>query len=126
MIGDLTLAQLKSAIHVSWSAETSHSPQDWDANNPSAGQCWTTAYVVRHFFGGELILAEILPHTNPIQRHAWNRLPDGTVVDFTRDQFPDKQEFRECSIPESIIVSVSGKQAHLLLERVEDALSSEV
>lgn len=126
MTTDITLEQLEAAIRASWSAETAHSPQSWSADNPSGGQCWTTAYVVRHFFKGEIILAEVLPHTDPIARHAWNRLPTGIEIDFTRDQFPSTQEFRECTVPESVIIAVSGKQAYLLLERVEAVLNCKV
>ncbi|MBL9152357.1 MAG: hypothetical protein JNK37_07730 [Verrucomicrobiales bacterium] len=113
-----TLAQVAAAIRSSWGAETAHAPAAWSADCPSAGQCWTSAFVIRHYFGGEIILAEVLPHSDPIQRHAWNRLPDGSEFDLTRDQFPPGQTFRECVVPESVIRSVSGPQAEELLRLV--------
>ena len=116
------LATLEAALRACWCAETAHSPEAWSAENPAAGQCWTSAFVIRHFLGGEIVLAELAPRTDPIQRHAWNRLPDGTEIDLTRGQFPESQEFRLCEVPEEIIVQVSGRQAQLLLERVRGYL----
>ena len=119
----ITLARLESAIRTSWSAETAHTPATWSSAKPSDGQCWTTAYVVRHFLGDEIVIAEVLPLAKPILRHAWNRFPGGHDVDLTRDQFPDGQAFRECDIPESVILAVSGKQAEILLQRVQRLIS---
>jgi hypothetical protein len=121
----ITLGQLEVAIRASWSAETAHSPGQWSSANPSAGQCWTTAYVVRHFLGGQIAIAEILPHTLPIQRHAWNRLSSGAEVDLTRSQFPANQEFRPCQVDEAAIESVSLAQAQCLLKRVSEMLGVE-
>src|SRR5260221_1785765 len=87
----VSLGQVESAIRASWSAETSHSPREWSNENPCAGQCWTTAYVVRHFLGGEIVVAEVEPRSSPVQRHAWNRLPGGAEVDLTREQFGPRQ-----------------------------------
>ena len=117
-----TLDELQDAIRSSWSKETSHSPDLWDESCPSAGQCWTSAYVVRHFIGGKILIAEVLPHTDPISRHAWNSFDSGLQIDITRDQFPRDQKFEECDIPEDVILKVSGKQAQLLLERVSRKL----
>ena len=46
-----------------------------------------TALVVQDLLGGNLILAEV--HVNGVKdgNHYWNRLPDGTEVDLTADQF---------------------------------------
>src|SRR5215210_2360858 len=45
------------------------------------------ALVVQDILGGDLILAEV--HINGVKdgNHYWNRLPGGTEVDLTRDQF---------------------------------------
>lgn len=117
-----TLAELATAIRSSWSAETAHSPSAWSVDRPSAGQCWTSAFVIRHYFGGEIVLAEVLPHMDPVQRHAWNRFSDGSEFDLTRDQFPPDQAFRECAIPEAVVRSVSGPQAERLLRRVQSLI----
>jgi len=46
-----------------------------------------TALVVQDILGGDLILAEV--HISGVKdgNHYWNRLPGGTEVDLTRDQF---------------------------------------
>jgi len=117
-----TLEELQSALRASWCAETAHTPHTWSSANPSAGQCWTTAYVVRHFLGGEILYAELMPQSEPVERHAWNRLPDGNEVDLTREQLPKHQALRQCDIPEAIVAAVSGAQAQRLLERVSRLL----
>jgi len=113
-----TLQALETAIRASWSAETAWTPSVWSASAPAAGQCWSTAYVIRSFLGGQIVHAEVLPHTAPKQHHAWNRFADGRDVDLTREQFEPDQLFQECSLPEPLIMSVAGAQAKLLLHRV--------
>ena len=46
-----------------------------------------TAFVVQDVLGGDLIHAEV--HVDGVNdgNHYWNRLPDGTEVDLTVDQF---------------------------------------
>jgi len=68
----------------------------------------------------------VLPHSDPIQRHAWNRFPDGTEFDLTHEQFPPGQTFRECVVPESVIRSVSGPQAEELLRRVAARIAGDL
>jgi hypothetical protein len=120
----VSLDQLESVIRDSWGAETSHSPSTWSKESPAAGQCWTTAYVLRHYLGGEILIAEIEPRSNPVQRHAWNRLPSGAEVDLTREQLLEGQTLRLCDVPESIIAAVSLKQAECLLGRVDALLEN--
>jgi hypothetical protein len=113
-----TFQALEAAIRASWSAETAWTPSAWSASAPAAGQCWSTAYVIRRFFGGQIVHAEVLPRTAPRQHHAWNRFADGRNIDLTREQFKADQQFQECSLPEPLIMSVAGAQAELLLRRV--------
>nr|WP_240942836.1 NUDIX domain-containing protein [Planosporangium thailandense] len=64
---------------------------DWRPENPARGQCGVTALVVHDLLGGDLILGEVYEHGTRRGCHYWNRLPDGTEVDLTRDQFrPDE------------------------------------
>lgn len=72
---------LSRAIRAAWSAETSFA-DDWDPEHPSVGQCAVTALVIQDFFGGDLLRSEVGGVS-----HYWNRLPDGSEVDLTRDQF---------------------------------------
>jgi len=122
---DLELTQLpvvERIIRASWSHETAWDPSSWSPEIPESGQCWSTAYVIRAIFGGEIVHAEVLPSKVPKEHHAWNRLPDATTVDLTRAQFGPAQQFRECTLPESLIMSVAGVQAQCLLGRVEAGL----
>jgi hypothetical protein len=43
--------------------------------------------VLQDLLGGELIMAEVQVDGVKVGHHWWNRLPDGTEVDLTRDQF---------------------------------------
>ena len=52
--------------------------------NPAWGQCAVTALVVQDAFGGDLLRAMVEGVS-----HYWNRLPDGSEVDLTRQQFPE-------------------------------------
>lgn len=76
------LALLETALQIAWSANTSSDPTAWSANNPAWGQCAVTALVVQDELGGELLRAAARGGS-----HYWNRLPDGTEVDLTREQF---------------------------------------
>lgn len=60
---------------------------DWHPGNPSRGQCGATALVVREVLGGELLQGLVTAGGEPAGHHYWNRLPDGTELDLTRDQF---------------------------------------
>lgn len=112
------LAEVAAALRACWSAETAWSPATWSADLPAAGQCWSSAYVVRAMLGGEIVHAEVLPESAPRLWHAWNRLADGREVDLTREQFPPDQRFRIAGFPEGVIQAVAGPQAALLLARV--------
>lgn len=88
------LAVVASAVRSSWSIETCD-PVDasaWSSDNPSRGQCGTTALVLHDHFGGELLVAEVLRQDGSRQGfHYWNRLACGIEVDLTADQFaPDE------------------------------------
>ncbi|MER7009256.1 NUDIX domain-containing protein [Dactylosporangium sp. NPDC000555] len=60
---------------------------DWHPGNPSRGQCGPTALVVREIMGGDLLRGRVTAGGEPAGHHYWNRLPDGTELDLTRDQF---------------------------------------
>ena len=85
----LNLPRLRPALRAAWGPDTCD-PNDlpnWHPGNPSRGQCGTTALVVHDLLGGELILGEVHEDEARVGFHYWNRLPDGTEVDLTRDQF---------------------------------------
>ena len=82
---NVSLSTLAEAIRRSWSGETS-AEAAWVADRPSVGQCAVTALVVQDYLGGDLVRAIVGGVS-----HYWNRLPDGTTVDLTRDQFTSFQ-----------------------------------
>ncbi|WP_433204168.1 YunG family protein [Dactylosporangium sp. CS-047395] len=73
----------------SWGPETCDPSDlaDWHPGNPSRGQCGVTALVVREVLGGDLLLGRVTADGRPAGYHYWNRLPDGSELDLTRDQF---------------------------------------
>lgn len=51
-----------------------------------------TALVVQDILGGDLIIAEVHEEGVQIGYHYWNRLPDGSEVDLTADQFRPEEK----------------------------------
>lgn len=85
-----TLSEVAAALRSSWDRETCDDADvaDWSPRAPSRGQCGATALVLHDLFGGDLLLAEVwLPDGRLQGYHWWNRLPGGTEVDLTGDQF---------------------------------------
>jgi hypothetical protein len=50
--------------------------------SPLTGHCGAVAYVVQEQFGGDIVEGRVGK-----ERHIWNRLPGGTEVDLTGDQY---------------------------------------
>ena len=81
---------LHVALRAAWARDTCDDSDvaDWSPENPARGQCGATALVVHDRCGGDLLVAEVLhPDGSRQGWHYWNRLPDGTQVDLTREQF---------------------------------------
>lgn len=101
--------------------------EEWSPENPARDQCGMTALVVQDVLGGELVLAEV--HVNGVQigHHYWNRLPDGSDVDLTSDQFlPEEQVVGR----EVVVRPPDGPRRHreqyeLLRTRVFEALGAD-
>ena len=94
--------------------------------NPAGGQCFSTSFVIKSLIGGEIVHAEVIPHTNPRQRHSWVQFSSGLKLDLTVDQFPPGQKFHACELPADLVWNHGGKQAELLLARVKAKLSQSV
>jgi hypothetical protein len=93
-VATLTLAEVERAIRASWSAQTCDPVDlpDWSVENPARGQCGVTALVLCDLLGGDLLLAEVLRTDGSRQGvHYWNRLPDGSDVDLTLEQFTPQE-----------------------------------
>lgn len=77
------MESLAASLTCAWSRQTSADPERWAPDNPAWGQCAVTALVVQDEVGGELLRTTVDGLS-----HYWNRLPDGSEVDLTREQFP--------------------------------------
>jgi len=75
------LIKLRKQLELVWDEQTSQG--GYTSEHPSVGQCVPTSLLVQELFGGELLRV-----INKDISHYFNRLPDGTEVDLTRDQFP--------------------------------------
>lgn len=80
--------QLSHIFFKAWNKETTHpSVSDiWSSDNKALGQCAVTALVVNKLYGGDIL-------DDNSHNHMWNLLPDGSQQDFSRSQFPNKEEF---------------------------------
>jgi hypothetical protein len=90
----LTADELRPYFRAAWGVDTCYPDgrDEWTPENPSREQCGMSALVVQDILGGDLILAEVHVAGVRIGYHYWNRLPDGTDVDLTADQFrPEEQ-----------------------------------
>lgn len=93
------LTKLRRKLEQCWDRKTTHPDwkKSWTETNPSVGQCYITALIVQDIFGGELLFTiKGLSHQRESGKragdvfgssHIWNRLPDGTEIDLTSDQY---------------------------------------
>ena len=84
---------LRPILRAAWGPDTCdpHDLEDWTPDNLSRGQCGVTALVIQDLLGGDLMLGEVYVGESKVGHHYWNRLPDGSEVDLTADQFrPDE------------------------------------
>ena len=115
----MDLQTLKCLLEESWSTETSRG--NWDSNNPALGQCAVTALLVQDYFGGELLRCK----TKLGYTHYWNRLADGTEVDFTESQFeagtdsPIKNEYQVRDRGYVLSFPDTDKRYRFLKEKIE-------
>ena len=90
----ITADALRSHFLGAWGPDTCYPDMsaEWSPENPSRDQCGMTALVVQDVLGGDLVLAEVHQDGVKVGYHYWNRLPDGSDVDLTGDQFlPDEE-----------------------------------
>ena len=87
--GMLSVEVLRPLLRAAWGPDTCdpHDLKSWWPGNPARGQCGVTALVVQDLLGGDLILGEVHIEGVKVGHHYWNRLLDGTEIDFTADQF---------------------------------------
>lgn len=111
----MNLKEFETIIKKSWSSETS-SPswrENWNKENPSAGQCAITALLVNDYFGGEIMRC-----MTSMGSHYYNRI-DGEIVDFTVEQFGNEIPDYNSGEPRSrdyLLSSPDTKQRYELLK----------
>jgi len=85
----LSLELLRPIVRAAWGPDTCYpnASEEWQQDNPARAQCGMTALVVQDLLGGDLILGEVHVDGAKVGNHYWNRLPNGTEIDLTADQF---------------------------------------
>ena len=78
----MILSDLTNTLRDVYAADTSADPAHWTPQNPTFGHCAVVAAIVQDHLGGTLLRTTVDEAS-----HYFNRLPDGTEVDLTRDQF---------------------------------------
>ncbi len=116
-----TLAQLESALRASWGADTTADPAEWTSARRSRGQCDVTSLVLRHYLGGDLVLARVFIDCVQTEHHWWNRFPTGDI-DLTRDQFYPHQDVIEHKVFDAAAIAEAGPIRPELLERFDRLL----
>lgn len=82
------IADLKLTLPKICSRTTSADPKGYDKENPLWGHCAAVALLIQDLFGGELLRGSLEGTPFAAMRsHYWNRLPEGTELDFTALQF---------------------------------------
>jgi hypothetical protein len=117
-----TLAEIEAAIRSSWGRDTSDDPEEWSTSNPARGQCAVTALLVRELLGGEIVVANVLHDGRRVERHAWNRLPSGLILDLTRDQFRNGERFGAPVVEEPVLAHRNPERLATLRARVQARL----
>jgi hypothetical protein len=89
-----SLSELEAALRASWSPDTAYASVEYlarGAEHPSRGQCGTTALVIQHLLGGELMVADVQHEGRVDGVRYWNLLPSGCELDLTSDQFAETE-----------------------------------
>jgi len=88
---ELTPDKFKELLPIICDCETSQDSAGWTPKNPLWGHCAVVSLVAQNLFGGELLRASLteVPGFEHVRSHYWNKLPDGSVDDFTKSQFGD-------------------------------------
>lgn len=82
----IELKDITEALEASWASDTAFRSEDWSMENPARGQCVISSLIVQDYLGGEL--ARCTAESDALQEtHYFNLLPDGTVIDTTKNQY---------------------------------------
>ena len=78
----LDTAKLSAALTKAAGPDTAYCGEYNPARSPLHNHCGAVSYTVRNLVGGVIVSGVVVGVT-----HYWNRLPDGSELDFTSDQF---------------------------------------
>jgi hypothetical protein len=103
-----------------WCRETAHPSyqNNWTRDNPSYGQCAVTCLAMQDAYGGEIYECMVNG-----KRHYVNILPQGTMYDFTAEQFGQNVSYEDMRLRTraSLLKSKSVKERYALLKaRLEE------
>lgn len=101
--------QLQTAIEKSWTRETSSVPDEWSKEQASRGQCVPTALVVQDYLEGELQRL-VTVFGGQEESHYRNILPDGSIFDASRSQYPDNQDLHITKVALNGFSSIRDKR----------------
>lgn len=100
---------LSTALEASWSQETSSTPEEWSKSKPSRGQCVPTALVAQDYLGGDLQKLSTT-FNGKRETHYRNILPDGSIFDATRSQYPVDQPLQVEDVELNNHISIREKR----------------
>jgi len=88
----ISIEEFKNAIPLICDAETAWRSEEWKKDIPETENCDVVSLLAQEIFGGTLRHANLshIPGFEKVTSHFWNRLPDGTEIDFTVRQFRGK------------------------------------
>ncbi len=121
----MLMEDVARALRDSWGPDTC-APEDipdWTPGNPARGQCATSAIVLHDYVGGSLVQGEVHVDGVRVDFHWWNRLPDGSQVDVTREQFaPHEQVVGGVDVERPTGATRLDREQALLASRVADLI----
>ncbi len=85
------VSDLEEALLACFGKDTCY-PNDrlrWSPENPATGHCAVTALLVQDFYRGTILRCEVRLPDGALSPHYYNKLKDGSILDFTRRQFPE-------------------------------------
>ncbi|MBU6414838.1 hypothetical protein KGQ34_01150 [Patescibacteria group bacterium] len=108
MAREITQEEFRKMLPLICDAETSADPDGWTPENPVWGHCAVVSLLAQDFFGGTLLRASLKETLfKAAGSHYWNKLEDGTEVDFTAPQFGNQYPVN--------LSSETRERAHVLL-----------
>lgn len=84
----ITVGKFEKILPLVCAKDTSSSGDTWNVENPLWGHCAVASLVAQNLFGGKILRASLenTPFAS-MRSHYVNQLPDGTIIDFTTEQF---------------------------------------